>query len=82
METDTLTRVPTARDLTAFDRCDRCGAQGFVLAQKLIESRGESEIIFCGHHGREHTPALASKGWTVHDFSHLINVKPTDPSDD
>lgn len=31
--------------LTALDRCDRCGAQAYV---KIAGSTGE--LLFCGHH--------------------------------
>ncbi|MGH3437048.1 MAG: DUF7455 domain-containing protein [Sciscionella sp.] len=48
--TPTLTR-PT---LTAQDRCDRCGAAAQVRA--LLSSGGE--LLFCGHHAREHTVKL------------------------
>jgi hypothetical protein len=43
-----------APTLTAVDRCDRCGAQAYVRAR--LTSGGE--LLFCGHHGREHLPKL------------------------
>ena len=42
----TLTRP----DLTAADRCDRCGAAAQVRA--ILPSGGE--LLFCGHHARAH----------------------------
>jgi hypothetical protein len=42
----TLTRP----ELTAADRCDRCGAAAQVRA--ILPSGGE--LLFCGHHAREH----------------------------
>jgi hypothetical protein len=32
-------------ELTAYDRCDRCSAQGYVKARGI-----NGELIFCGHH--------------------------------
>lgn len=44
--TSTLTRP----ELTASDRCDRCGAAAQVRA--VLPSGGE--LLFCGHHARKH----------------------------
>ncbi len=46
----TLTRP----ELTAADRCDRCGAAAKLRA--LLPSGGE--LLFCGHHAREFEPRL------------------------
>ncbi|MBK0868575.1 MAG: hypothetical protein IJH84_19615 [Saccharopolyspora sp.] len=46
----TLTRP----ELTAADRCDRCGAAAKLRA--VLPSGGE--LLFCGHHGREFEPRL------------------------
>lgn len=35
--------------LTALDRCDRCGAQAYILAE--LPSGGA--LLFCKHHSRE-----------------------------
>ncbi|MFE2758146.1 hypothetical protein ACFXGA_39730 [Actinosynnema sp. NPDC059335] len=48
--TTTLTRPA----LTAADRCDRCGAAAQVRA--VLPSGGE--LLFCGHHAREHSSKL------------------------
>ena len=40
--------------LTAADRCDRCGAAARVRA--VLASGGE--LLFCGHHAREHESRL------------------------
>jgi hypothetical protein len=50
MTTPTLTRP----ELTAADRCDRCGAAAQVRA--ILSTGGE--LLFCGHHAREHGPRL------------------------
>jgi hypothetical protein len=46
----TLTRP----ELTAADRCDRCGAAAKIRA--ILPSGGE--LLFCGHHGRAHAAKL------------------------
>lgn len=48
-------------DLTAQDRCDRCGAQAYHLAE-LPEGL---ELLFCNHHLQEHTVKLAEIGARV-----------------
>jgi hypothetical protein len=49
MTTPTLTRP----ELTAADRCDRCGAAAQVRA--ILKG---GELLFCGHHAREHEAKL------------------------
>ncbi|GAB3007442.1 hypothetical protein LWP59_28900 [Amycolatopsis acidiphila] len=41
-------------ELTAADRCDRCGAAAQVRA--ILASGGE--LLFCGHHAREYEGKL------------------------
>jgi hypothetical protein len=48
--TGTLTRPV----LTAYDRCDRCGAAAATRA--VLPSGGE--LLFCGHHTRQHESRL------------------------
>ncbi|HEV2778402.1 MAG TPA: hypothetical protein VGX25_03285 [Actinophytocola sp.] len=48
--TPTLTRP----ELTAADRCDRCGAAAQVRV--ILQSGGE--LLFCGHHARKHNARL------------------------
>lgn len=50
MTTTTLTRP----ELTAADRCDRCSARAQVRA--ILPTGGE--LLFCGHHAREHKTRL------------------------
>jgi hypothetical protein len=61
--------------LTAADRCDRCGAQAYVRAR--LHAGGE--LLFCAHHGREHTPALRDHA-EIHDESNRLH-EPTNPAD-
>lgn len=50
MTSPTLTRP----ELTAADRCDRCGARAQV--RTILPTGGE--LLFCGHHAREYEAKL------------------------
>lgn len=52
-----------APELTAADRCDRCGAQAYIRA-RLVSG---GELFFCAHHGREFVPALRDKAVDIID---------------
>jgi len=41
-------------------RCDRCGARGYVVAEK-----GALMLVFCNHHGQETWPTLKEQGFEV-----------------
>lgn len=58
--TGTLTS-PAA--LTAADRCDRCGA---AAAVRVILASG-GELLFCGHHAREHSARLTELAAVVQE---------------
>ena len=45
------------------DRCDRCGSRAYVRATL---PRG-SQLLFCGHHGNAHGPALLAAGAFLYD---------------
>ena len=57
-----MTTAVATRELTAMDRCDRCGAQAYVRV--VLESSG-GELLFCGHHARQHE-ACGSPGQPAH----------------
>lgn len=59
--------------LTLMDRCDSCAAQAFVA----VTMTSGSELLFCGHHYRQHETALAAQGARIHDERHRINEKPS-----
>jgi hypothetical protein len=50
-------------ELTAVDRCDRCGAQAYVRA--LLPSG--SDLLFCGHHGKEYSAGLRAVSANISD---------------
>lgn len=58
-----------APELTAADRCDRCGAQAYIRARLVAGG----ELLFCAHHGREHLPALMGKAIDIHDESDRLH---------
>ena len=59
--------VPGARAriwrLTAVDRCDRCGAQAYVR----VLLPGSLELLFCAHHNRQYSSALADIAVEIQD---------------
>ncbi|MFV0463250.1 MAG: hypothetical protein ACK5MP_08665 [Nostocoides sp.] len=60
--------------LSAADRCDRCGAQAYVRAR--LHAGGE--LLFCAHHGREHLERLREHA-QIHDESErLSDQEPAD----
>jgi hypothetical protein len=46
--------LPVTTALSASDRCDRCGAQAYV---RVVLASGQ-DLLFCGHHAREHEDRL------------------------
>ena len=55
-------RQAAASQLTARDRCDRCGAQAYVKAEV-----GGGELLFCSHHAGRHEEAIAKIGSFIVD---------------
>ena len=51
-------------EFSAFDRCDRCGAQAYTLARRADVN---TDLLFCLHHRREHFDNLIDEGWEVID---------------
>jgi hypothetical protein len=49
--------------LTAVDRCDRCGAQAYVR----VLLPGRLELLFCAHHSRQYSSALADIAVEIQD---------------
>lgn len=57
------------KPLTAADRCDRCGAQAYILVR--LTTGGE--LLFCAHHGREHLPKLQPLATEIQDESERLH---------
>lgn len=51
----------TSPQLTAADRCDRCGAGARVRA--VLPAGGE--LLFCGHHAKKHADRLRELNATI-----------------
>jgi hypothetical protein len=51
--------------LTAAHRCDRCGAQAYLLLSVLVPDSGHRELFFCAHHYRKHETQLVHSGVRV-----------------
>lgn len=49
------------------DSCDSCGSVG-----KTRFTKGDSELIFCGHHGREYALGLVNEGFQF-DEEYAVN---------
>jgi hypothetical protein len=73
-----VTAALATNPLTAADRCDRCGAQAYVRAR--LTTGGE--LLFCGHHSREHTPRLRELAAMIHDETSRLHETPATASDD
>lgn len=62
------TSVVEETTLNTADRCDRCGAQAYVRATLP----GGSELLFCGHHSKEHADKLKQVALKIQDESSKI----------
>ncbi|CAB5221862.1 hypothetical protein UFOVP359_106 [uncultured Caudovirales phage] len=58
------------RKLLIADRCDRCGAQAFVLVKGVA-----GELYFCGHHYSKNEEALIKFSYEIIDERNFINEK-------
>ena len=62
------TSVIEGAELTAADRCDRCGAQAYVR----VTLASGFDLLFCAHHGKEHADKLKQVALAIHDESAKI----------
>ena len=61
--------------LTAIDRCDRCGAQAYVRVTLVAGG----DLLFCGHHFREHEARLRPLAVEVQDETAKLTVPAVAP---
>jgi hypothetical protein len=66
----TPTLSPTAQ-LTALDRCDRCGAQAYV---RVVLAAG-GDLLFCGHHFQQYQAKLEKVALSVNDQRALLAMR-------
>lgn len=71
------TAVAPSTQLTAVDRCDRCGAQAYLR----VELTAGGELLFCAHHAREHGDKLREIAAHVHDETHRLAATPAPATD-
>lgn len=50
-------------DFSAEERCDRCAARAYTLAQHPEHG----ELMFCMHHSKEFRQGLFDDGWEIID---------------
>jgi hypothetical protein len=60
----TIDERDLGHQLTSADRCDSCGAQAYIRV-----SIGDSELLFCAHHGKKHQEKLSAVATDWHDES-------------
>lgn len=66
------TAVAPSPQLTALDRCDRCGAQAYVR----VELTRGGELLFCAHHAREHADKLEQVAVAIQDETGRLTSTP------
>lgn len=64
------TKEKVKKVLKIADRCDRCGAQAFVLATGV-----SGELMFCGHHYHEHEYQITQWAYKIVNELDTINEK-------
>jgi hypothetical protein len=74
-----MTATIATRELTALDRCDRCGAQAYVRA--VLEASG-GELLFCGHHARGVETKLRPQTREWQDETGRLHEKPSFSDED
>ncbi len=67
-----MTTAIAAGELTAADRCDRCGAQAYVRA--TLDSG--LDLLFCAHHFHENEARLRQIAVMIHDESNRLAAVP------
>lgn len=67
-----MTTTLVAPELSATDRCDRCGAQAYVR----VVLPGGTDLQFCGHHWSRHEDALRPKAEQIIDETHRLSDVP------
>jgi hypothetical protein len=58
-----------APTLSAFDRCDACGAQAYIRV-----TLASGELLFCAHHGAKVKDKLAPTAIEWHDESSRLTA--------
>jgi hypothetical protein len=64
------TKQEVKKVLKISDRCDKCGAQAFVLATGV-----SGELMFCGHHYNKYEYAITQWAYKIVNELDTINEK-------
>ena len=64
------TKEEVKKVLKIADRCDRCGAQAFILATGV-----SGELMFCGHHYQKYEYAITQWAYKIINELDTINAK-------
>jgi hypothetical protein len=67
---ETKVKKQEEKVLKIADRCDRCGAQAFVLATGV-----SGELMFCGHHYHKYEYAITQWAYKIVNELDTINEK-------
>ena len=67
---ETKVKKQEEKVLKIADRCDRCGAQAFVLATGV-----SGELMFCGHHYHKYEYAITQWAYKIVNEIDNINLK-------
>lgn len=67
-----MTTLTATAPLDVLDRCDRCGAQAYVR----VTLGASGELLFCGHHARQHEDKLRELSADIHDETDRLLAKP------
>jgi len=65
-----MTETLTEPLIKVADRCDKCGAQAFVLVKGV-----SGELLFCGHHFSKFEENLTKFAYEIVDERDRINQK-------
>jgi hypothetical protein len=68
-----VTPTIEARELSAVDRCDRCGAQAYV---RTVLGSG-SELLFCAHHWHDNEARLREIAVSINDQTNQLADVPS-----
>jgi ribosomal protein L37E len=67
---ETKTKKQEEKVLKIADRCDRCGAQAFVLATGV-----SGDLYFCGHHYNKYEYSITQWAYKIVNELDTINEK-------
>lgn len=59
--------IQLRRELSALDRCDACGARAWMRVLM-----GDTELLFCAHHGAKHFEALSAVADYIQDDREVV----------